>query len=144
MVEAMVPLLVAAERSGQSVVRLGRWCATGKLRCDRDAMGWVIPASEEPSIATVATEHAAAVRDSRVTALAVPAPTAPLDLADLVAAGLGPGFGTVTVTPLALDGVDYVVAVWAGTAEGSGGLPALADLAVALEGELLDGEVATD
>jgi hypothetical protein len=42
---------------------------------------------------------------------------------------------------LALDGVDYVVAVWRGEARGDGGLPALRDLAVELDAELLDGEV---
>jgi hypothetical protein len=142
--EEMVPLVVAAERSGQSVIRLGRWCATGKLRCERDETGWLIPVSELPRIGTVAREHATAVEDSRVTALAVPVPAAPPDLADLVALRLGLASGKVTVTALALDGVEYVVAVWAGASAGSGGLPALVDLAEALDGELLDGEIQKD
>ena len=47
----------------------------------------------------------------------------------------------VSITPLALDGVDYVVAVWRGEARGDGGLPALRDLADELDAELLDGDV---
>jgi hypothetical protein len=47
----------------------------------------------------------------------------------------------VTVTPLALDGVDYVVALWRGDVQGHRGLPALQALAAELDAELLDGEI---
>jgi len=141
MVEEMLSLQVAAERSGQTVIRLGRWCATGMLRCERVGDDWLIPLSELPNIPRVAQEHAAAVEEARVTALAVPVTAAPTDLSDIVARRLGLAAGKVSITPLALDGVDYVVAVWPGAALASGGLPALVELAADLDGELLDGEV---
>ena len=144
MPEGTITLRTAAEQSGQSVIRLGRWCATGKLRCERDATGWLIPVSEIPRIAAVARDHANAVEDHRVTAIAVPLPEAPGDLADQVASRLGLSTGNVSLTPLALDGVEYVVAVWRGSINGSGGLPELRELAVELRAELLDGEVRTD
>jgi hypothetical protein len=140
-VRETLSLQEAAERSGQSITRLRRWCATGKLQCGRDANGWTISASEFPHIARVAHEHATAVEEKRVTALAVPIPAAPPDLADRVAERLGLPAGKVSITPLALDGVQYVVAVWAGESLGDGGLPALRELAVDLGGDLLDGEV---
>jgi hypothetical protein len=141
--EEILSLQEAAERTGQSVIRLSRWCATGQLRCERDVDGWHVPSSELPKVAQVAQQHASAVDEARVTALAVPAP-APPDLADLVAYRLGLSGGAVAVTPLALDGVDYVVAVWPGSAVGDGGLPSLKDLAAQLGAELLDGEVRKD
>ena len=137
----MMSLPIAAERSGQPVTRLRGWCATGRLRCEREGEGWVIPASELPSIARVAQEHATAVDDDRVTAIAVPVPAAPPDLADIVAGRLGLDTGKVSVTRLALDGAEYVVAVWQGEAHGDGGLPALRALAEDLGADLLDGEV---
>jgi hypothetical protein len=139
--QELMSLRVAAERSGQSVIRLGRWCATGKVRCERNADGWLIPVSELATIARVAGERASAVEESRVMALAVPLPAAPSDLASLVAQRLGLTSGKVSVTPLAIDGVEYVVAVWPGAVSGTGGLPALAELAEDLGAELLDGEV---
>ena len=140
----MVTLREAAERSGQSVIRLGRWCATGRLRCERDGSGWLIPVSELGSISRVARDHAAAIEQRRVTALAVPAPAAPPDLAGDVATRLGLLRQDVSITPLALDGIQYVVAVWRGDVLSAGGLPALQELAVELDGDLLDGEVTTD
>ena len=142
--EELLSLQEAAERTGQSVIRLSRWCATGQLRCERDVDGWRIPSSQLPKAAQVAQQHATAVEEARVTALAVPAPAAPPDLGDLVAYRLGLSGGAVTVTPLALDGVDYVVAVWPGSTAGDGGLPSLAQLAAQLGAELLDGEVTRD
>jgi hypothetical protein len=104
----------------------------------------MVPIEEIAAIRTVAREHGTAASEDRVTALAVRAPAAPRDLADQVASRLGLARGAVSLTPLALDGEEYVVAVWRGHAAGSGGLPALRDLAVELDGELLDGEVAED
>ncbi len=135
--EQTISLREAAEQSGESPIPLGRWCATGKLRCERDASGWLFPVSEIPMIAAVARDYAAAVDNQRVTAIAVPLPDAPPDLAEQVASRLGLSTGNVSVTPLALDGVEYVVAVW----RGSGRLPKLRELAVELGADLLDGEV---
>jgi hypothetical protein len=143
-IEEMMTLREAAERSGQSVIRLGRWCAAGQLRCERDGSGWLIPLSELQAITPVARDHATAVDEKRVTALAVPEPAAPADLAHEVAVRLGLKLGDVSITPLALDGHQYVVAVWKGAALESGGLPALQQLASELHGDLLDGEVKGD
>jgi hypothetical protein len=137
----MISLGEAAERYGVPVVRLGQWCATGKLACERDGDGWMVPVSGAATIAALARGHAAMVEEKRVTALVVPVPAAPPDLASQVADRLGLETAAVSITPLALDGVDYVVAVWRGQARGDGGLPALRDLAVELDAELLDGEV---
>ena len=134
-------LRVASERSGVSVIRLGRWCATGKIRCDRDGEGWLIAVRELPAIAKAAVDHATAVEERRVTAIAVPGPAVPPDLADRVASRLGLARGNVSITRLALDGAEYVVAVWPGEAAGSGGLPEVEELAIELGAELLDGEV---
>ena len=141
MQEDLITLREAAERYGVPVVRLGQWCATGKLGCERDGDGWLIPTSAGDAIAGLVRDQAAMVEERRVTALAVPAPAAPPDLASQVAGRLGLNDAAVSITPLALDGVDYVVAVWRGEARGDGGLPALRDLAVELDAELLDGEV---
>ena len=141
MSEEMLTLRDAAERSGLSLRRLSRWCATGKIRCERDADDWLIPGSELGNIARVEQERKTAVEEKRVTALLVPVRASPPNLADQVASRLGLSPGNVSITPLALDGGDYVVAVWRGEAHGSGGLPALRKLADELHADLLDGEV---
>jgi hypothetical protein len=141
MTAEIMSLQAAAARSGQSVIRLGRWCATGRIRCERDETGWSIAVSELPAIAIAAREHARAVEENRVTAIAVPVPAVPPDLAGQVASRLGLPAGHVSITRLALDGAEYVVAVWPGDAAGGGGLPAVRQLAVELGAELLDGEV---
>jgi hypothetical protein len=139
--EELIPLSVAAERSGQTQAALGMWCATGKVRCYRDGDGWLVAVSELPAIAREAREKATAIAEERITAIAVPAPVAPPHLANEVASRLGLDAGNVSLTPLALDGVDYVVAVWRGAVAGTGGLPALRALADELDAVLLDGEV---
>jgi hypothetical protein len=144
MAKPLMSLHEAAERSGQSVSRLRRWCATGKIRCDMGAEGWLIPESELAAIASAAREAATAVEEHRVTALALQVPAVPPDLAQLVSSRLGLSAGAVSITRLALDGMEYVVAVWPGDAVGDGGLPAVQDLAIELGAELLDGEVARD
>lgn len=68
----------------------------------------------------------------------------PRDLTTKVAAGLGLAASAVTPTPSALDGIEYVVAVWRGNVQGDGGLPALQELAIELNAELLDGEISGD
>src|SRR4051812_23714226 len=108
----MLSLDDAAARYGVPVVRLRRWCATGKLRCERDGEGWRISVAEAATVARFRREYG--TDRGHVRALAVPVPEAPPDLAPRVAARLGLAGDAVTVTPLALDGVDYVVAVWRG------------------------------
>ena len=136
----MLSLRDASKQSGQTVIRLGRWCATGQIRCESDGHAWMIRVSELPAIATVAREQEDAVAEKRITAFAVPAP-APRDLAHQVAARLGLTLGQVSVTPFALNDVDYMVAVWHGAMLSAGGLPALQELALELNGDLLDGDV---
>ena len=62
----MISLRDAAERYGVPVVRLGQWCATGKLGCERDGDGWMIPASGGAAIAALVRDHAAMVEEKRV------------------------------------------------------------------------------
>jgi hypothetical protein len=134
----LISLSEAAERFGVPVVRLGRWCATGKIRCERDEDGWLIPVSEGAAIAQLYRDYATEADGTSLRALAVPAPSAPKDLALQVSARLGLEDGAVSLTPLALDGVEYVVAVWRGEMRSDGGLPALQELAGELDAELLD------
>ena len=138
--EATLSLDDAAALYAVPAVRLRRWCATGKLRCERDGDGWRIPVAEAGTVAKLSLEYGSG--DAHIRALAVPVPDAPADLATRVASRLGLAAGAVTVTPLALDGVDYVVAVWRGDLQHvGGGLPALEELAVELDAEFLDGEM---
>lgn len=141
--EEMMTLVAAAERSGQSGRQLGRWCSTGKLGCEPDGSGWLIPASELPRIVRLASEHASAIEDGRVTALAVPLPTAPQDLARRVAACLGLERADVLIKPLSLDRAEYLVAVWPHDITEKPGQHRLRELAAELDGDLLDGEVLT-
>ncbi|MFL5674354.1 MAG: hypothetical protein ACJ779_05070, partial [Chloroflexota bacterium] len=92
-----MPLEVAAVRYGVPIVRLRRWCATGKLRCERDGDGWLIPAAEADHV--VELSRAYGKPSATVRALAVPVPAVPPDLATRVAAGLGLSVGAVTLTP---------------------------------------------
>jgi hypothetical protein len=137
--EETLSLERAAAQYEVPLVRLRRWCATGKLRCERAGDDWVIPVSEAARIEELAQQYDTG--SGRVRGLAVPVPVVPPDLATTVAARLGLTRSAVTLTPLALDGVEYVVAVWRGDIERDGGLPALQELAVELDAELLDGEI---
>lgn len=144
MPEQLLSLREAAQRTGQSELRLRRWCATGSIPCERDGDEWRIPAGQLEAIGELARRHALAVEEKRVTALAVPVPAVPPDLAHQVASRLGLAAGNVSITRLAIDGAEYVVAVWPGDSAAGGGLPALEELAVELHGELLDGEIRRD
>jgi len=137
--EETLSLEGAAEQFEVPPVRLRRWCATGKLRCERAGEDWVIPVSEAGRIEELAQQYETG--PAHVRGLAVPMPAVPPDLATTVASRLGLTRSAVTLTPLALDGVEYVVAVWRGDIERDGGLPALQKLAVELDAELLDGEI---
>src|SRR3954452_2535881 len=137
--EETLSLERAAARYEVPLVRLRRWCATGKLRCERAGEDWVIPVSEAGRIEELAQQYETG--PAHVRGLAVPMPAVPPDLATTVASRLGLTRSAVTLTPLALDGVEYVVAVWRGDIERDGGLPALKELAVELDAELLDGEI---
>jgi hypothetical protein len=137
--EETLSLQRAAARYEVPLIRLRRWCATGKLRCERAGDDWVIPVSEVGRIEELAQQYETG--SAPVRGLAVRVPAVPPDLATTVAARLGLRRSAVTLTPLALDGVEYVVAVWRGDIDRDGGLPALQELAVELDAELLDGEI---
>ena len=137
--EPSISLQDAVTRYAVPLVRLSRWCATGKLHCERDGDDWLIPIAEADRITELAQQYATGRGPIR--GLAVPSPAVPADLATTVAARLGLTASAVTLTPLALDGVEYVVAVWKGDVQRDGGLPALQQLAVELDAELLDGEI---
>jgi hypothetical protein len=136
-------LNAAAAATGQSILLLRRWCATGKLQCQRDGDSWLIPAREFDVIPRLAAERGRAVAEKRVSALAIPGSDAPADLGEHVAARLGLRRDQVSLTPLSLDGAEYMVAVWRGDLSAEG-LPALRDLAYELGGDLLDGEVSRE
>jgi len=141
MPEATISLGEAATAFGVPVVRLGRWCATGKIRCERDADGWLIPTHQADRISDLIKDHDNALADQPVRALAVPAHEASSDLAAEVTDRLGLGKGAVTVTPFALDGIDYLVAVWRAEPATAGGLLRLRELAADLHADLLDGAI---
>jgi hypothetical protein len=140
----MLPLQVAAERTAISTLKIGRWCATGLIRCERDGEDWMVPVSELETIVRVAAEHARAIEDAHVKAVVIPEARAVPDLAEQIGQRLGLQSGQVSVAPMAIDGVDYVVAIWPGTTAGTGGLPALRELVVDLDADLLDGEVKSE
>ena len=137
-VDRLLSLDAAAEATGQSVARLRSWCATGRLRCEREGRAWTIPLGEVPRIAVLVADHDRAVAAGAAAALVVPVRAATPDLPAEIARRLGLAPGTVTTSTLALDGSEYLLAVW--KTDGTPGLEAVADLAAELGGELLDGE----
>jgi hypothetical protein len=136
--ERLLSLDAAAEATGQSVARLRSWCATGRLRCEREGRAWTIPLGEVPRIAVLVADHDRAVAAGAAAALVVPVGAATPDLPAEIARRLGLAAGTVTTSTLALDGSEYLLAVW--KTDGTPGLEAVANLAAELGGELLDGE----
>jgi hypothetical protein len=136
--DRLLSLDAASEATGQSVARLRSWCATGRLRCEREARAWTIPLSEVPRIAVLVGEHDRAVAAGEAAALMVPVSTATPDLPAEIARRLGLAAGTVTTRILALDGSEYLLAVW--KTNGTPRLEGVADLAAVLGGEVLDGE----
>ena len=135
-------LSAASAATGQSVDRLRTWCATGKLRCDRDGDEWLIPVAELVRVAGLLEEREKSIEEGRAQVLVVPVASAAPDLREEVARCLGLPAGAVTTSMLALDGTEFVLAVW--KADGPPKLHELGpvlDLAEELGGELLDGEV---
>lgn len=138
-VDRLLSLDAAAQATGQSVARLRGWCATGRLRCEREGRAWIVPLSEVVRIAVLVEEHDRAVAAGAAAALVVPMTAATLDLPAEIARRLGLAVEAVTTSTLALDGSEYVLAVWKTNA--TPGLEALSVLAAELGGELLDGQV---
>jgi hypothetical protein len=125
-----------ARLTGQPVERLRQWCATGELACERVPRSWALRKADLPRVAVVAAEQARGVREHRAVALAVPRGRAPIDLVTLVEQTLDLPQGVVAIRGLAIDQLDYVVAVWPGNAT-LRDPDALVALAERLDGELL-------
>ncbi|HYN70628.1 MAG TPA: hypothetical protein VEX41_10510 [Candidatus Eisenbacteria bacterium] len=125
-----------ARLTGQPVERLRQWCATGELSCERVPKSWALRKADLPRVAIVAAEQERGVREHRAVALAVPRGRVPVDLVALVERTLGLPAGEVTIRGLAIDQLEYVVAVWPARAR-LGDPAALVALAERLDGELL-------
>ena len=132
----------AATATGQPVRRLRNWCATGKLSCEVQGGEWLVPLSQLLRVAELAAEREDAIAAGRASGALVPVTRASADLPDEIARRLGLPSASVSTSTLALDGQEYLVAVWrAGAAAGAPDLAPVVDLVEELGGELLDGEV---
>ena len=125
-----------ARLTGQSVERLRQWCATGELVCERVPKSWALRRADLPRVAAVAAGRARGFRDHRAVALAVPRGRVPADLVALVEGTLDLPHGDVVVRRLAIDHLDFVVAVWPAGARVDD-QAALIALAEELDAELL-------
>jgi hypothetical protein len=136
-VEAVLSLDGAAQQTGQPVRRLRQWCATGRIRCERDRRGWLVPEVELARIRSIAAARTGRGSDRSARALVVPRFTlGSANLQGQVAQGLRIPATTVALDALTIDGQPYVIATWPSAADARGS--ALADLAEELDGELLD------
>lgn len=136
--DELLTLDASSAQTGVSLRRLREWCATGRLRCERDGRDWVIPTSQLSNASALAAARMGEGDHDHPVALVVPADVAPRDLADEVAYRLGLEPASVAMSTLAIDGQAYVVAVWKDGDEDAG-LPKLVELAKEVGGELLDG-----
>lgn len=136
--DRLLSLDAAAQGTDQPVARLRSWCATGRLRCEREGGDWRIPLAELPHIAALVEEHDRAVETGESAVLVVPVSSATPDLPAEIARRLGLPVGTVSTSTLALDGSEYLLAVW--KTDGTVALGPVAELAAELGGDLLDGE----
>jgi hypothetical protein len=141
-VSKRLSLSVAARRSGQSVARLRRWCATGELTCDRDRNGWYLFEQDLPRLALLAARRERIASEQRVIALTVPKSSPVFDLAGLVERHLVLPPGTVSSTTVAIDGEDHLVAIWPSVHRAPP--EALATLAALVGGDLLGDAIDPD
>ena len=136
--DRLLSLDAAAQAMGQPIARLRHWCATGRLRCEREGGDWLIPLAELPHITVLVEDHERAVEAGESAVLVVPVSAATADLPAEIARRLGLPVGTVSTSTLALDGSEYLLAVW--KTDGTVALGPVAELAAELGGDLLDGE----
>jgi hypothetical protein len=136
--DRLLSLDAAAQAMGQPIARLRHWCATGRLRCEREGGDWLIPLAELPHITALVEDHERAVEAGKSAVLVVPVSAATADLPAEIARRLGLPVGTVSTSTLALDGSEYLLAVW--KTDGTVALGPVAELAAELGGDLLDGE----
>ena len=141
--DQLLTLAAGALATGQPAGRLRNWCATGKLACEKRAGEWLLPLSELLRVATLAAERADSIAAGRSVAALVPITNATADLPAEIARRLGLPPKAVSTSTLALDGSEYLVAVWNTGRDGAPVAP-VAELVEGLGGELLDGEVTRD
>ena len=135
--EAVLAIDEAARRTGQPVRRLRQWCATGRIRCERDMLGWLIPETEIGLVRSIASARTARGSDRSARALVVPrSAIASANLQHQVAGQLRIPVKTVSMSGLTIDGQPYVIATWPSAADSRGS--DLAGIAEQLDGELLD------
>jgi hypothetical protein len=111
----LLTLPTVAEDTHLSVRQLRRWCATGKLRCEREGRAWVIPTTELAQVEWLGRGRSGGDGDGSGRALigvALPRTSGRSDLASEMAGLLGVELDRVTVRELAIDGEAYMVAAW--------------------------------
>ena len=136
-VDALLPIDDAARRTGEPVRRLRQWCATGRIRCERDGRGWLIPEPQVARILAIAAARTVAGSGNSVRALVVPQSSLrDSSLRKQVAAELQIAAETISTRTMTIDGQSYIVATWPSAIDVRGS--DLAELADQLDGELLD------
>lgn len=132
----------AAIATGQPIDRLRNWCATGQLECDKRNGEWAIPLSQLLRVAELVAERDRAIADGRPVAALIPVTSVTPDLPEEIARRLGLPVNAVSTSTLALDGRDFLLALW--LADGSKReLEPVVELVEGLGGEVLDGEIQT-
>jgi hypothetical protein len=141
--DVLLSLEDLSARTGQSVARLRRWCATGSLECERDGEMWSVRESQLGAVGALADERRTIIADDRAVALTVPRSIVPRDLPERVEDAMGLERGEVSTRTLVVDDEEHVVAVWP-RGVGIRNRPALERLADDIGGDLLDGEAGAD
>jgi hypothetical protein len=134
-------LAATAAATGQPVRRLRGWCATGKLDCERDGDTWLIGPDQILRIPELVARRARSIAAGRPAAAIVPVTNATPDLAAEIARRLGIAEAEVAVSTLALDGREYLMAVWKTGADDPTNLAPVVSMVENLGGDVLDGEV---
>ena len=137
----LISVVAAAKATGQPARRLRNWCATGKLDCERQDGEWQLPLVQLLRVPALAAERDHAIAAGRPVAALVPVTTASPELPAEIARRLNLPENSVSTSSLALDGQEYVVAVWRAGDGVPPDLTPVIDLVEQLGGELLDGEV---
>lgn len=130
-----------AERTGESVARLRRWCATGRLRGDREGGAWTLSEGDLPEVRALGAERRRRIAANGAMGLVVPAKSVDGPaLAARVEHALGLPHGSVATTILAVDDQEYALAIWpVSIATGEHALEMLR-VAEDIGGDLLDWE----
>ena len=139
--DQLLSLASAAIATGQPIRRLRNWCATGKLECELQAREWQIPLSQLLRVAVLAAERDQAIADGHPVAALIPVTAASPELPGEIARRLNLPERSVSTSTLALDGQEYVLAVWRAGGAVAHDLAPVLDFVEGLGGELLDGEV---